>query len=361
MKYLLLSIFLCTLLACKPGSAIKYHYTIRDFPDSLRTDLRKIVNYGFIGSPSYESAGNIRMRISDNDCKRLALSEHPILRSLALDILCNRHHLDHYSIMMHHLDDTAYVNWYYQCASFTFITVSDFMVKEYKWYTEEEKKRTVEKIIRDHNYLQSAYEALHKTTLTEAHYPFVRKMAEKEALMKFRSEALLHLAGYKKITDTGFLHKALYRSRHELDANAFGIMELYQDPFYFDMLKRYFPVGYYRNFCKKDPERNNTETALSYVNALAAYRSNESAVILEKILFQEPLVPCFPADTFGLRQHLYEVIEKNTCGYYSKMLHVVKPWLERERKESAENSFPLDTTNFYQFPPNNTNPPKIRW
>lgn len=360
MKYLLLSAFLFTLITCKPSPAIKYPFTIEDFPDSLRTDLTKIVNYGFIGSPSYEPADNLRKRISDEDCKKLSLSEHPILRSLALDILCNRHHLDHYAIMMQHLDDTAYVNWHFQCASFTFITVSDYMVKEYHWYTEKQKTTTADKIIREHNYLQCASEALQKITLTQEYYPFVKQMAERETLLKFRSRALSELAGFKRKEDQDFLHETLEKPGSEQDCNTFGIMERYHHPDYFNILKKYYR-NFFRIFCSKDFEWAATENALCYIDALASYQSEESAAILEKILFREPLLPCYPADTFRLREHLYEAIEKNACPSYSKMLRVAIPWLKKERAESEANSFLPDTSNFYHFPPDTSRSPKIRW
>lgn len=360
MKCLLLSAFLCTLIACKPAPVSKYPFAIGDFPDSLRTDLTGIVNYGFIGSPSYNAAESIRQRISDEDCKKLSLCEHPILRSLALDILCNRHHLDHYNIMMQHLDDTAYVNWHYQCASFTFITVSDFMIREYHWYTEEQKTKTINKIIREHNYLQVAGDALQKTTLTQAHYPYVKQMAERVTLLKFRSQALSELAGFKRKEDIDFLHRTLNELKNQQDCNTFGIMERYPHPNYFNILKQYY-TSFYRNFCRQDSDYGTKEISLCYIDALASYQSEESAAILEKVLFREPLLPCTQADTFVLQEKLYEAIEQNACPPYNKMLRVVQPWLKRERAESEANSFPIDTSNYFHLPPDTAKVPKIGW
>jgi len=95
------------------NSSVKYPYAINDFPTALHVYLWNIINPGFIGDKNYGSIQEIDSLISDKDLLKLTRAENPLLRSVALSIASRRTSIDHYNLLMNHLDDTARVNWHF--------------------------------------------------------------------------------------------------------------------------------------------------------------------------------------------------------------------------------------------------------
>lgn len=358
MRYLLLIPVLLLFSACR--QATKYPYAISDFPVNIRPFLTAIVTEGYIGDKTYEPAGTIREIISDADLFKLTKCEHPILRSLGLDIVSKRKHPDHYSIMMDHLDDTARVSWYFQCASYPQVYVSDYMIRNYEWNSIKEKNRTISKIIRDHHYLMSAYEALGKTDSLEQYHSIIRQMAEKDIFdMRYLSLAWHKLDEPGKPEDLAFLREQMMQKYSDLDCNGFAILARHPDSISFAIMKKSYKY-YYRRWCERGENSSEEEENMKcFLKALAAFRNKEAATMLEKIFYRQPFMPCYPPDSTWIRETLYEAISNNPSPEYGNMLRIANDYLDKKRKEDAKNSiYLLDPVTDSA----STDPPvKIRW
>ena len=313
--------------------SVKYPYAINDFPPALHVYLLRIINPGFIGDKNYDSIQEIDSLISDNDLLRLTLAEHPLLRSVALSIASDRASIDHYSLLMNHLDDTARVSWYFQCASWEYTYVSDYMIYRYEWATQQDKEETIKKILKEHNYLISAYDVLGRIEIDESHYSTIKKMAERDIPIFQRSNALLALASFGKAADSTLLANTMDQNNPYLDCNCFEIMKKNHSDHFFEILKRY-ARNFRRRSCDVDDYYYRETNSECFLEAVASYRNVESGKILRTIFKQSPFLPCsYSRDTSQLKEKLYTVIIKNECEAYRDMTGIIKPILEARKKD----------------------------
>src|SRR5688500_18818434 len=152
----------------------KYPYAINDFKTSLQPTLIDIVNQGIVGSD--KSARYVKTHCSNEQLKKLSLSEHPILRAVALSALIDRKDFDNFQLVMYDLDDTTIIDidageW---CVLFR--TVSDDLIESSTWHSAEEKNKTIQNVITQHYYLRSAYTIVSNIKLTEEYYPYIKEM-----------------------------------------------------------------------------------------------------------------------------------------------------------------------------------------
>jgi hypothetical protein len=355
MKYLWLIPALWAFCACREGTS--YPYTIRDFPNHLRPYLTAIIREGVIGSKNEYAIDSLHSLASDATIIKMTRSEHPLLRSVALSIATHRDHPDHYKIMMDHLDDTARVSWYFQCLSYPHVMVSDYLIWRYEWKTEADKNKTIDKLIRQHNYLEAAYQALNKTSVSETYYPFIRQMAMRETDMRIRSFALRKLADFKKQEDLGLLHDIMRKNIPYLDYNCFSIMADHPDSTYQQLLIR-FSRQYYRKWCDGSAERFTKEDNLKcFLHTLASFKSKESADILKRYFYNKPFLPCSPPDSTMVREILYQAICDNNCSWYDEMAAIAKKYLEKKKEEEEKMTGYLEPL----IPEPDTLPVRINW
>src|SRR5687767_13290562 len=127
-------------------------YSIKDFPKSLQPHLIKIVSKGIVSY--YDSS--LRHMATDHELVKLSQSEHPALRASAFREMFHRESFNQFDILMDNLDDTASVLTDEGEFGISFKTVSDDILNEAEWQTQEAKNKTVEKVLTKHNYLSSA-------------------------------------------------------------------------------------------------------------------------------------------------------------------------------------------------------------
>ncbi len=171
LKHVLLPTLIVLFSSCK--NEHRNIYAIKDFRKSLQPFLIKIVSKGIV---RYYDSSQIKT-ITDNELMNLCESEHPVLRATALREMLERNTLDHFDIVMNHLDDTAIVATNGGEFGIWYRTVSDDLIQEAKWETPEAKNKTIDQVITKHNYLRSAYTILLQLDPQEKYYPYIKNMA----------------------------------------------------------------------------------------------------------------------------------------------------------------------------------------
>ncbi|AXY75623.1 hypothetical protein D3H65_17295 [Paraflavitalea soli] len=267
--------------------------------------------------------------MTDTQVLDLTRCEIPLLRSVALNIVTNRTSIDHYEVLMDHLNDTARVNWFFQCASFEWTYVSDYMLINYEWKSKDSRDKTLRKVLKDHNYLEQAYLKLGEVKQDTTYYNIIKTMAQRDIRMRAKSHALYALAAYKNPADTAFLLDVLTSESYYLDEAWFTLVKDYPIASYQPILAHYLRT-FYRRICDKDLALYDNSVEM-YFNAIAGYKNKESAALLTKIFFRSPIVPC-TEDTATYRSYLYRAIVKNDCPLYSKMTKIARPYLEEREK-----------------------------
>ncbi|HWK08180.1 MAG TPA: hypothetical protein VNS58_31340 [Puia sp.] len=293
----------------------KASLAIRDFDKSLQPFLTKAVSTGIVGFD--EATVYIEKHTKDGELILLSRSEHPILRAIAFREILSRPAFDHFSVIMNHLDDTAFVavdkgEWGIQ-----YRTISDYIIEEGRWKTIDDRKRTVDEIIMKHDNLRAAYTGLRMVELQEKYYPHIREMAQRERLFEEREEALYRLAKYKRRSDIPLIKQALLENDWRMGDASFGLMRDFPDTSYMEVLRTYYyHRRFYRSICHDG--WGDVRTAVEYISTLAMYKSDSSVKILKLILNRKPLVPC-AADTNSLREHLLHSIWDNACPAYADL------------------------------------------
>jgi hypothetical protein len=169
--------------------------------------------------------------------------------------MLNRKSFNHFDIILAHLDDTALV--FTDAGEFGISdrTVSDDILLEAEWKTQEAKNKTVDQVLAKHNYLWSAYLILKNLEPQEKHYPFIKDMATRPRRLDPHEGfelgfhdieyALYGLAKFKKKGDAEIIKKRLMGQVWKLSDVSFGFMKEFPDTAYFDVLKEYHRRQFY--------------------------------------------------------------------------------------------------------------------
>lgn len=327
MRLLILSLskmilFACVLTSCKRQQ--KYPNAIHDFKYELQPHLVDIITQGYVnGTVSFAYIGN---HASKNDLYRLTLSEHPLLRSAALHLLLERDDIDHFALIMSHLDDTALV----MDGGQSLILVSDKMVSYGKWKNREERQKTIDKLVMSHNYLNSAYYALGRIEPLEKYYPAIRTMATRDRPIGYLEYAWYALAQYKKKEDIPFIRDRLLQHSRVISDKTLKLMMDYPDSSYLDILELFGRERLYRN-------SNWINFNYSkFFNTLSSFKNKRSAALLNSIYYAR-LKPRSLSEARleeEIKLQLALAIEKNNCPLYSRLFNTVKPLLQQYHHEN---------------------------
>ncbi len=310
---------------------------IRDFSSTLQPILVGAISTGIVGHD--DATLYIEAHVTDKELVKLSRSEHPILRAIAFRGMLERQTFDHFRVIMDHLDDTAIVAVYAGEWGIWYRTISDFIIMNGKWKTIGDKKTTIDEIIKKHDYLRSAYSALPGIELKEEYYPHIKAMVERDREFELREGALYALARFRRKGDVPLIRDILSSNIGRLGDGSFGLMKEYPDTAYLEILEQYYPRRFYRSICNNN---GYSEAALEYIRAIASYKSDSAAKILDLILNKKPFTPC-AADTFSLKDALMRAIWENPCAAYSKMRAQISGAMrERIRQDSLNEMPPLD-------------------
>lgn len=331
----LISILIAMLFwSCKTDN--KYHYAIKDFRKPLQPFLTKIVSKGIV---MYGDSA-LRFMATDNELIQLSKSEHPVLRASAFREMLNRKTFNHFDILMNHLDDTATVATNAGEFGIYYRKVSDDILLKAKWKTESDKNKTIHEVITRHNYLQAAYLILSQINPEEKYYSFIKDMATRsrnydvdidERGFHEKEYALYGLAKFKKKDDIKIIKDQLSENSWRLTKLSFELMTTFPDSAYMEIFEEYYDYVFYHSICRKQ----NSDMAIDFINAVATYKNERSATILDSILNSKPFMPC-PADTAYMQLELAHAIWNNNCHAYLKLRKQVEPRIREYEKNKIE-------------------------
>lgn len=331
LKYLL-SATLIILLSCKNGS--KYNYAIKDFRESFQPHLNRIVSKAIV--LNYDSA--LRHMATDEELKQLSRSEHPILRASAFCEMLDRNSFNHFDVIMDNLDDTATVVTDAGEFGVNYQAVSDYVLEQASWKTQEEKNKTIDKVLTQHNYLQSAYFILEKIEALEKYYPYIKDMATrirkydpeyKEAGFKEKQYALYGLAKFKKKQDIPIIKQQLLKYYGHMDAISFQLMKEFPDTSYLEIYEAYYPKVYNRSI-----NFHGADEAIDFIESIAVYKNKRSAAILDAILNKGPEI--IRTEDSYIKERLIHAIWNNECEAYSKLRKQVAKSIQRSKENTLE-------------------------
>ncbi len=286
MKFIVqLTAIVLALSSCKNSS--RFHFAIKDFRKSLQPHLIKLVNDGTVVSE--DSA--LRNMATDVEIKNLSNSEHPVLRATALREMLYRKSFNHFDVVMNNLDDKAII-FASEGEFYDFRSISDDVLLNAKWKTKEDKNKTIDKVLTQHNYLRSAYYILPQLEPQEKYYSIIKNMAtnpsqlinENSYKFKYQEQALYALAKYKKQENIQVINKILNERKQELTKLSFEIIKNYPDTAYLALYNNNY-INFYANGTKYWDKAD--EDVFALINSIASYKSDKSAAILNEALIFE--------------------------------------------------------------------------
>jgi hypothetical protein len=359
-------ILLLTFIFYSCDNSSKYPYAIKDFREKLQPHLIKMVEKGIVmGSDSA-----LRHMATDEELVRLGRSEHPILRAAAFREMLERKSFNHFDILMEHLDDTALV--FIDAGEFGIWdrTVSDDILQEAGWKTQEAKSKTVEQVISKHNYLQSAYIILDGLEPKEKYYSFIKDMATRPRRLEPYEGyelgfgdieyALYGLAKYKRKEDVEVIKGRLMAHAWKLSDVSFRLMKEFPDTAYFDVLRTYHRRQFYK-FSGNRPHGFSGVVAdraapEDFIQALVVQQNEKSARLLDTMLFYLPKYTCLPDKETIINQVIIAIWE-HPCPAYAGLRDKIKPKAEELSKWQISipvdrHEEPIDTTkeNYRWYP-----------
>jgi hypothetical protein len=328
----------------------KYPYAIKDFQEKLQPYLTKIVEQGIV--MSRDSA--LEYMATNAELLRLSRSEHPILRAAAFREILERKSVDHFDLLMQHLDDTALV--FTDAGEFGIwdLTVSDDILQKADWKTQEAKNKTIAQVLTKHNYLRSAYIILKQLVPQEKYYELIKDMATRPRHLSYDGYelgfddieyALYGLAKFKKKEDIEVIKKQMMRNVWKLSTISFRLLKEFPDTAYFDVLQAYHRRQFYQfsgnrpgGFSGFVADRAAPE---DFIRALVAQQNDKSAKLLDTMLINLPLQRCMPDKENIINEVITEIWE-HPCPAYTKLIEKIKPKAKEILKWQID--IPLDTS-----------------
>ncbi|WP_153797059.1 hypothetical protein [Foetidibacter luteolus] len=360
-KQLLFLVLAFIFYSCNNSS--KYPFAIKDFRGELRPYLTKMVEKGVV--MNRDSA--LQHIATDQELLRLGQSEHPILRAAAFREMLDRKSFNHYDLLMTHLSDTAFVATDAGEFGIWDRTVSDDILQEASWETQEAKNKTVEEVLTRHNYLRSAYVILTSLEPQEKYYSFIKNMATRPRRLSYEGYelgfddieyALYGLATFRKKEDLEIIKAKMMENVWKLSEVSFRLLQEYPDTIYFDVLQLYHRRQFYKfsgnrpgGFSGFIADRAAPE---DFIQALVIQETDKSAKLLDTMLNRLPLRTCMP-DKETIIDEIITAVWKHPCVAYTKLRERIKPKAEQILKSHI--SIPLDQLTI----PVDTTRKIIRW
>jgi hypothetical protein len=313
-------------------------YAIRDFDPALQPYLVAAVSSGIVG---YDSASLfIREHATTEELSRLAHSEHPLLRALALWALVERPSVDHFSVIMGHLSDTAMVLEDRGEFGADEIRVSDFLLLRAKWHSLAARDSTEAEVLLHHNYLRGAYTALQDTTLFRRFYPEIRVMALRDRFIDEGEYALYALAASRRPVDIPLIDSIFLANGRVLGRTSFHLMKDHPDTSYVRLMQK-FGFRWFSRIVRRDWPHTAQDNDL--IDAVASYQNDSTAKLL-RLFFDKLSSIRSEVDTGSVRGHLVEAIRRNACPAYSNLIRETEPYYKWYRSGILEVDIPLDST-----------------
>jgi len=339
-KQLIIPLLTFIFCSCN-NSNNKYPYAIKDFSKKLQPYLVKMVEKGIVmGGDS--ALSHIA---TDAELERLGRSEHPILRAAAFREMLERKSFNHFDIVTLVFTDAGEFGIWDR-------TVSDDILQEAEWKTQEEKNKTVDQVLTKHNYLRSAYIALEGLEPQEKYYPFIKDMATRSRRLDPYEgyelgfgdieHALYGLAKFRKKEDAQIIKKKLMEHVWRMSDVSFRFMKDYPDTAYFDVLQTYHRRQFYKfsgnrphGFTGYPADRAAPE---DFIQALVVQQTEKSARLLDTMLTYLPKYERMP-DKETIINEIITAIWEHPCPRLCKTSRKNKTESQRTIEGANKHSF----------------------
>ncbi len=271
----------------------------------------------------------------------MSQSEHPILRALSIRAMLHRKSFNHFDIIMNHLDDTAFVSYNDGEFGIHRRRIADDILFKTNFKTLADKDEIINEVLTKHNNLTSAYYVLENIPLQEKYYPYIRDMAQRKRgyddgtdfgdgfhIIEF---ALYGLARFKKQNDIPFIKQKFLDNLGQMSHLSFQIMQEFPNETYLDLFEKI----YYDNYLELKGNKYDTDPT-NFINALAVYKNERSAKLLDSILDSLISSKRFNIKRNNTDYELVYAIWNNPCAAYSEMRKRVAPFVLPEKKPIDE-------------------------
>ncbi len=320
-KLLILSanLFAILLLGCQQKS--KYPYTVSDFETSLQHHLINIINsFSVDANPSYDF---LNKHALEKDLRKLTLSEHPALRAAALEILMGKKDYSDYDLLFQHLDDTAFVIYDQGEFGVSHSRIADHLLFHFKFSSELEKAKTVDKVLKDNRYLESAYKITSVLEPQERYYDIIKTMARSDRMFELVEHPLYALSKFRKQEDVRIIDSVLSGNIWQLSGLSMLIMEQNGDSSYLKILE-----GYGRRYLYNRSHSVLGKPLEAYFETVASYKNARAAKILQNIWDRKPFVVKgdLYEDSIYLKYRFAEAVIKNDCTAFKPIIKKVHPF-----------------------------------
>lgn len=362
-KYSLLLLVVLVVISCESEQA--NIYAIKDFRKSLQPFLKEIVNFGIV---TFHDESKIK-NITNDELLLLGRSEHPVLRATAIREIFERTSINHFDLLMNHLDDTATIAIDNGEFGIGFETVSDYLIRECNWETAEARNKTIEAVLIKHNYLSSAYNILTSLEAKEKYYPIIKDMATRPRRLDRHDDdyelgfndieyALYGLAKFRKKEDIEIIKNKLLQHVWRMSDVSFRLLKEFPDSSYRDVLQEYHRRQFYEfsgnrphGFSGVIADRAAPE---DFIAALVAQENTSSAQLLDSMLKYLPTRTCLP-DKARIIDDLISRIWEHPCPAYARLREKVR--VRAEELLRGIITIPIDSS----FVPTDTAKRQYRW
>jgi|GEM_PF-2509996 len=366
MKLLILLLgFLLVLYSCgskKTNYHEKYPYSIADFNPALRPYLEAIIQDGIV-HPYGSNFDFILKHSSIKELQKLLKCEYPIIRAYGFSALITKDSNIVNQILFPLLNDDS---------SFIFEDRGEWGVErrvlaDFYVYASQDRTKILisalaDKLLTEHNHLQSAYTILDHVDsgyIKAVHYNSIKQMGQRPYLAYNDTEmpvfysykgfdlsfAVYKLAQFKKKEDIPLIKSALmYQWR--LDHNyAFRTIIKFPDTSYFDVLQDYYQY-ISRPMTEMQRQINFNGRSRSFIldqyeeflHALAAQKTKRSASILQEII-EKKFYPYLNYPDGKIKYTIYKLLEENYCQDYEMLSKRVEKDALNYKKRSINDSF----------------------
>ena len=340
----------------------KYPYSISDFDPALRPYLEAFIQDGIV-HPYGSNFDFILKHSSIKELQKLLKCEYPIIRAYGFSALITKDSNIVNQILFPLLnDDSSFIfedrgEWGIERR-----VLADFYVYACQNRTKILISTLADKLLTEHNHLQSAYTILNHVDsgfIKPVHYNSIKQMGQRPYQVYNDTEmpvfysyngfdlsfAVYRLAQFKKKEDIPLIKNALmYQWR--LDYNyAFKTISKFPDTSYFDVLQDYYQ---YISSPMTEMQRQISFNGRSrsyildqfeeFLSALAAQKTKRSASILQEIIEKKFYhYPNYKDDK--IKYTVYKLLEENYCQDYE----ILSKRLEKDaldyKKKSINDSF----------------------
>ncbi len=310
----------------------KYPYVSTDFRPELKAQLDKIA----LATVLPDQPDTAITHFLYNDCSKkelvkLLAFDGPVVRVMAYEALLKRREKDFFSILMHHLDDTAKITWWYCNDAADQFMVSDIMIQLANPGIEtKQKQKIVEKVLLKCPYLVTSNWMIQDIEPNERYYSIIKSRAtEKSDRCGYPMGANFALSKFRKPKDVLFLKNNFLKGDEVCIDWTFRAIECFPDTSFYDVLIRYFAKN-----VKRKKQFASDDLAF-YCRAVAVYKNVESLKILTDLTKKET----YPYDYYLSynKEAVFKAILKHKCPLYKKLYEELKPQMTEYFLDNLED------------------------